>query len=193
MKYIHVKSLDEHQVMNHGKPTLYYIRVYVSLIDNTSYKACRLSDIEKYRYIGLMAMETKTGKPIPYDEPYLQKNISDYEETWHETINKLLEADVIELVTERGSGVHRKTAEETEDSGRFKKPTEKEVAEHCKARKNGIDAGAFVAHYESKGWLIGKTPMKSWKAAIVTWEKRDKKDNGSVTDDYRDFLDKGNK
>ena len=30
----------------------------------------------------------------------------------------------------------------------------------------------FVAFYESKGWLVGKSKMKSWKSAIVTWEKR---------------------
>lgn len=30
----------------------------------------------------------------------------------------------------------------------------------------------FVAFYESKGWLVGKNKMKSWKSAIVTWEKR---------------------
>ena len=26
-------------------------------------------------------------------------------------------------------------------------------------------------HYESKGWIVGKAPMKDWKAAVRTWEK----------------------
>ena len=34
-----------------------------------------------------------------------------------------------------------------------------------------VDAEAFVAFYESKGWMVGKNKMKSWKSAIVTWEK----------------------
>ena len=42
---------------------------------------------------------------------------------------------------------------------------------YCKERNNGIDAEAFVAFYESKGWLIGKNPMKNWKSAVITWEK----------------------
>lgn len=54
---------------------------------------------------------------------------------------------------------------------KFVKPTVAEVDAYCKERKNGIDAEAFVAFYESKGWLIGKNPMKSWKSAIITWEK----------------------
>ena len=56
-------------------------------------------------------------------------------------------------------------------SNKFIKPTLEEVSTYCKERNNGIDAEAFIAFYESKGWLIGKTPMKSWKSAIITWEK----------------------
>lgn len=33
-----------------------------------------------------------------------------------------------------------------------------------------ISVEAFMSFYESKGWLVGKTKMKSWKAAIRTWE-----------------------
>lgn len=54
----------------------------------------------------------------------------------------------------------------------FRPPTIAEVAAHCQARRNTVDAEAFVAFYESKGWRVGAQPMKSWTAAIVTWEKR---------------------
>ena len=60
---------------------------------------------------------------------------------------------------------------------RFQKPTIQEVADYCKERGNGIDAEAFINFYESKGWMVGKSPMKSWKAAIGTWEKR--RDHGN--------------
>ncbi len=59
---------------------------------------------------------------------------------------------------------------------RFAKPTVDEVRAYCVERNNGIDAQAFVDHYESKGWLIGKTPMKDWKAAVRTWEQKRKQD-----------------
>ena len=57
---------------------------------------------------------------------------------------------------------------------RFQKPTLEEVADYCRFRNNGIDPEAFYAYYESKGWTIGKSPMKDWKAAMVTWEKKEK-------------------
>jgi predicted transcriptional regulator len=56
---------------------------------------------------------------------------------------------------------------------RFVKPSLTEVMEYCQSRNNAIDAQAFLDFYESKGWLIGKTPMKDWKAAIRTWERHD--------------------
>lgn len=62
---------------------------------------------------------------------------------------------------------------------RFTKPTVEEVRAYCIERNNSVDAEAFVNFYESKGWLIGKNPMKDWKAAVRTWERnRDSKPNG---------------
>tara|TARA_R100001463_G_scaffold39868_2_gene85115 strand:+ start:351 stop:956 length:606 start_codon:yes stop_codon:yes gene_type:complete len=58
---------------------------------------------------------------------------------------------------------------------RFKKPTLDEVKDYCLTRKNNIDADAFIDFYESKGWKVGKAPMKSWKACVRTWEGREKK------------------
>ena len=57
----------------------------------------------------------------------------------------------------------------------FKKPKLLEVKNYCILRKNNIDAEAFIAFYESKGWMIGKNKMKDWKQAVITWEKRNYK------------------
>lgn len=59
----------------------------------------------------------------------------------------------------------------------FRPPTIDEVHTYCLERQNGIDAERFVSFYESKGWKVGKTPMQSWKAAIVTWEKKNLEDS----------------
>ena len=59
------------------------------------------------------------------------------------------------------------------NKGSFKKPTLDEVKNYCLERNNNIDAEAFIAYYESKGWMIGSGKMKKWKAAIITWEKKD--------------------
>tara|TARA_R110000751_G_scaffold20_1_gene104 strand:+ start:309 stop:935 length:627 start_codon:yes stop_codon:yes gene_type:complete len=56
----------------------------------------------------------------------------------------------------------------------FKKPSVNDVELYCIERGNRIDAIAFVNFYESKGWMIGKSPMKDWRASVRTWEMRDK-------------------
>lgn len=53
---------------------------------------------------------------------------------------------------------------------KFTKPTLVDVESYCRERKNGVIAQQFVDFYESKGWLVGKSPMKDWKAAVRTWE-----------------------
>ena len=59
---------------------------------------------------------------------------------------------------------------------RFSPPTVDEVREYCQERNNGIDADAFVDFYAARGWMIGKTHMKDWKAAVRTWENRRKQE-----------------
>jgi hypothetical protein len=58
--------------------------------------------------------------------------------------------------------------------GKFLPPGLEEVRLYCKERRNGIDPEAFIDCYESKGWMIGRTKMKNWQAAVRTWEKRNK-------------------
>lgn len=57
---------------------------------------------------------------------------------------------------------------------RFFAPTLDEVKKYCQERKNSVDAERFWNFYESKGWMVGKTKMKDWKAAVRTWETEDK-------------------
>lgn len=55
----------------------------------------------------------------------------------------------------------------------FIKPTLDEVRAYCLERQNNIDPESFVDFYESKGWKVGNQPMRDWKAAVRTWERRD--------------------
>lgn len=54
---------------------------------------------------------------------------------------------------------------------RFAPPTVAEVAEYCRERQNTVDPQTFVDFYASKGWMVGKSPMKDWKACVRTWER----------------------
>ena len=73
----------------------------------------------------------------------------------------------------------------------FTPPSLDEVSAYCQGRGNNVSPQRFIDFYESKGWFVGKNKMKDWKAAVRTWEQRDKetpkkKDHGYTERDYSD-------
>ena len=63
---------------------------------------------------------------------------------------------------------------------RFTIPTLEQVIEYCiNERQNDVDPETFYNFYESKGWMVGKNKMKNWKAAVRTWENKNKKEKGN--------------
>ena len=68
---------------------------------------------------------------------------------------------------------------------RFTPPSVQDVMEYCRERGNNVDPERFVDFYAAKGWKVGNSPMKDWKAAVRTWEKRDSKEKkGWSFDDF---------
>ena len=50
-----------------------------------------------------------------------------------------------------------------------------QVDDYCKELKVTFDADKFIDYYESKGWYVGKSPMKDWKATVRNWLRQEKK------------------
>lgn len=58
---------------------------------------------------------------------------------------------------------------------RFTPPTIDELRAYASEKNyTHFNAEAFEAYYASKGWLVGKAPMKDWKAAVRGWVARDR-------------------
>ncbi len=57
--------------------------------------------------------------------------------------------------------------------GRFKPPKLDDVTAYCNERKNKVPPQAFLDHYQSNGWKVGKNSMKDWKAAVRNWERNE--------------------
>ena len=53
----------------------------------------------------------------------------------------------------------------------FSPPTIEQVKEYCLERKNEVSPERWHNYYTSNGWMVGKTKMKDWQAAVRTWEK----------------------
>ncbi len=91
--------------------------------------------------------------------------VSDSENLWFQKT----ESTETETETETDTGANR--AASPPKRSRFVPPTLEEVATYVRERGSSVDPQGFIDFYASKGWLVGKTPMKDWKAACRNAEK----------------------
>ena len=58
--------------------------------------------------------------------------------------------------------------------GRFVPPTLDEVRAYVLQRNSPVEPQAFIDFYQARGWMVGKAPMRDWKAACrsaESWER----------------------
>ena len=72
-------------------------------------------------------------------------------------------------------------------ASRFQPPTVDEVRVYCQERGNSVDPARFVDFYASKGWLVGKSKMRDWRAAVRSWERSDSRQNAQGKDRIRSY------
>lgn len=63
----------------------------------------------------------------------------------------------------------------------FIKPTTEQVDEYAKSIGFEIDSEKFCNHYQMRGWLVNRTPMKDWEAAVRTWKSNAKNFDATAT------------
>ncbi len=79
---------------------------------------------------------------------------------------------------DKGKGEKDCETPRAKKASRFVPPTTAEVASYVAQRHSPVDPQEFIDFYASKGWLVGKTPMKDWKAACRNAEKWDRWQKG---------------
>lgn len=89
------------------------------------------------------------------------------------TLTESESVTLTETLTESESVIPPSEESKSRTRKRFRPPTVEEVEAYCFERNNKVDAERFVDFYASNGWRVGKNPMKDWKAAVRTWEKRE--------------------
>lgn len=91
------------------------------------------------------------------------------------------ESKSIELEKEIDIELELDSKESKPKKTRFIPPSVDDVRAYCEERGNNVDPERFVDYYASKGWMIGKNKMKDWKACIRTWEKKNKEQPSSIS------------
>ena len=70
---------------------------------------------------------------------------------------------------------------------RFRPPSLDEIRDYVDSHGlDAVDPEGFHAYYESNGWKVGKNPMKSWTAALHSWQRRDQ---GKPSSERKEMLD----
>lgn len=62
----------------------------------------------------------------------------------------------------------------------FSPPSVDDVREYCREKGYNVDPERFVDYYTSNGWKVGRNPMKDWKAAVRSWNRKEDVDNGNT-------------
>lgn len=78
--------------------------------------------------------------------------------------------------------IEENRTDKNRDVGRFAPPTTEEVKAYVNEMGYRMDSQRFVDFYSSKGWMVGKTKMRDWKAAVRGWAARERNSNAGKQD-----------
>jgi len=147
------------------------------------HKWVALSDTQKGQLISMWILAADNNGLLPNDPTLVQKlcyldNAPDLEYFVKQGLidrdanltPDRRQHDAPEAETETEAEVEKKRKEKPKPK-RFVPPTPDDVKQYCRERNNAVDPERFVDFYASKGWMVGKTKMKDWKASVRTWEK----------------------
>ena len=71
----------------------------------------------------------------------------------------------------------------------FCHPSLPEIKEYCMENSYLIDPESFIDYYEANGWMVGKNPMRDWKAAVRTWARNEKHPTANAVPDFSSWAD----
>lgn len=81
-----------------------------------------------------------------------------------------------------------KEREDKKASSRFIPPTLEEVSAFIAENNYRVNAEKFIDYYNANGWMVGKTKMKDWKAAVRNWHRNERevpKQTGKVQQKFK--------
>ena len=126
--------------------------------------------------------DTKQSNTPHQEKPHQEK--PDKEKP-HQELSRQVTTDNKQILiksinTDKSKSIRDKSRQdkiEKTKRGVFKIPELQEVCRLIADESLSLDAAAFINFYESKGWFIGKSKMKDWKAAARGWSSRNTQKN----------------
>lgn len=175
---ISVVNLEKYQPNYKDGRKLLWIRWDVAALGD--YKITKLPPEGKWLFIVLICLATDHNNLVPNDFDWLSHQSGIDKKHISKLLDKLQELKMVVTTCDKMSqDVTYIHTDNTYNTIHTDKPIEikippllEEVANYCKERGNRVDANKWFDFYQSKGWMIGKSKMKDWRAAIRTWEAK---------------------
>jgi hypothetical protein len=184
--YIQVKCFEKYHPTYKDGRKMIWARLDVSVIYD--YKIVSIPVEAKWLFITLLCAACETGNKIPNNVDWLAHISGVAKSSISKYVNMLQEIGLVVTNCDKMSQnvpTDRQTDEQTDRAGRFAPPSLSDLSAFIKEKGYSVDPEKFAAYYESKGWMIGKNKMKDWKAAVRTWELRNKQEKIPVEDYFK--------
>jgi hypothetical protein len=131
----------------------------------------------------------KGGRPknqtITNVKPNNNQSVTNTKPNVNDNVNGNVNDNVIfkENITTKEKPANGKQIITSTSSKRFIKPAEEDIEKYCTDAGIAIDVKSFFDFYESKGWVVGTSAMKDWKAAVRNWARRERSTASATSND----------
>lgn len=140
----------------------------------TGLRKLRLTRDISQEFVGRMTLVTLCN----YDKYQGEQRAINGQATGNQQADNLLLTPIQPAISEEGKKEIREEVKApvapATPKKKFVKPTVEQVRAFCQEKGYNINPETFVSFYESKGWVVGKSPMKDWQAAVRQWVSRDR-------------------
>jgi len=187
-QFLHIKNLDKYHPGYKDRKDLKWGKLYFTILHGDPEFEMITEETDKWRYIAFIILELQIKKPVPLDDAYLTRKGFNLKKRKIALTLQLLQnfvevvtEDLIPCILDKDKDKDKEEEEDKDKRASFRKPTIQDIFSFCKEKGiRNFDPDKFWNYYESKGWLIGKTPMKSWQSAIATWMKNSFGNDGFI-------------
>lgn len=182
-----IKNWKKFQHFKDRRPP--WIKLYRDILEDPDWHKLKGDDAKALVMLWLIASEDKDMEGTLPGIEKLTFRLRMTEKAVYQQLKRLVSwidnGDIIPISTRCQSDTPEKRREREEKEkthhkpSRFQKPTPQAVQAYAQSIGFELSGQKFCNSYESKGWLVGRTPMKDWKAAVRTWKSNGYESNNS--------------
>ena len=176
MNHLEITNLEKYQ--HYKDRHMVWFKWYIDCLQD--YKFMQLEPKTRWDFVGLVCLACKCNNEVTADFAYLNRTLNT--KNIDKSIDILSDSGLLaKCYTHkiREEKIREEKIREEKIRGEITKfviPTSTEVEDYGNSIAFKINGDQFCSYYASKGWLIGKSPMKDWRAAVRTWKIKDNSD-----------------